>query len=91
MLAFKDHIKFDSNNPHIEDGDATVNYGNDKYKISTMTVSVLDNITKERPFQLSKEQEIDPYEPKQEDKFKLKSKSIYFKDLFQRLGLKMDP
>jgi hypothetical protein len=39
---------------------------------------VLDDIVQEKPFAKSKEQEIDPYEPKQEDKFK--SKAINFKD-----------
>ena len=78
MLAFKDHFKFDSKKPHIDDGDATENYGHDKYKISTKTDPVLDDIVQERPLSVAREQEIDAYEPKQEDKFK--SKSINFKD-----------
>ena len=78
MLAFKNHIQFDSKKPHIDDGDATENYGHDKYKISTKTDPVLDDIVQERPLSVAREQEIDAYEPKQEDKFK--SKSINFKD-----------
>jgi hypothetical protein len=78
MLAFKDFINLDKKKPHIDDGDATENYGHDKYKISTKTDPVLDDIVQERPLSIAREQEIDAYEPKQEDKFK--SKSINFKD-----------
>jgi len=79
MLAFHRYIDLDQKKkPKVEDSDATEHYGNDIYKISTKTDSVLDDIIQEKPFAKSKEQEIDPYEPKQEDKFK--SKAISFKD-----------
>jgi hypothetical protein len=79
MLAFKDYVNLDrKKKPHIDDSDATEHYGKDKYKISTKTDPVLDDIVQEKPFAKSKEQQIDPYEPKQEDKFK--SKAISFKD-----------
>ena len=95
MLAFKDFINLDKKKPHIDDADATENYGHDKYKISTKTDPVLDDIVQERPLAVAREQEIDPYEPKQEDKFK--SKSINFNDFddlligFKDEGLKRNP
>ena len=79
MLAFKDYVNLDrKKKPHIDDSDATENYGKDKYKISTKTDPVLDDIGLDKPLHVSKEQQIDPYEPKQEDNFK--SKAISFKD-----------
>ena len=78
MLAFHRFVELDKKKPKVEDSDATEHYGNDRYKISTKTDSALDDIVQEKPFAKSKEQEIDPYEPKQENKFK--SKAINFSD-----------
>ena len=68
----------DKNKPYNDDADATDYYGNDKYKISTKTDPIPDDIGQERPLSVAREQEIYPYESKQEDTFK--SKSISFKD-----------
>jgi hypothetical protein len=78
MLAFRSYVDLDKKKPKVDDSDATEHYGNDRYKISTKTDSVLDDIVQEKPFSKSKEQQIDPYEEKGDDKFK--SKAINFKD-----------
>jgi len=78
MLAFRSYVDLNKKKPKVDDSDATEHYGNDRYKISTKTDSVLDDIVQEKPFSKSKEQQIDPYEEKGDDKFK--SKAINFKD-----------
>ena len=68
MLAFSKYTDLEKKKPKIEDEEATEHYGNDKYKMSTNTDSVSDDIVLEKPLKQSKEQQIGPYEQKQEDK-----------------------